>query len=398
MLASKCYSATLCTYPRVKLMNFERLEDVIATVNSLANPASSVVGRQELAEHAVAEYLRYGLCLLANSGKDGRAETRPVHIGRLLGRVRKQLGPLLPKTGKQPLEDLVPIHAPYASRSEDTCRRIFNKLELIRDVQNLGRGYFLPTPLRLLELPSGDVLVIGAVPTLAAQKVLGTKLRSAGLARVSEIGTLPIALKNNSDAWQSLRNWLGIESSLENWIEKYLAAALKDLRASSSEIGAFEVYFPERMEKKPHHFRWCEGKSWAGRSDRLYLCRSADKNRGRSYWLGLLARDQDIVRMVKETELESNKDIIRLLYGFDLLAKVPVTAEIEADATGGRLQLSSLLPKEERRLLVALAVDTSPAPDKLPLTFRFENRWREDIERNLSSLGIELRGQSSPWR
>ena len=276
-------------------MNVERPEDVIATLNSLANPASTVVGDQELAEHAVAEYLRYGLCLLANSGKDGGAETQPVHIGRLLGRVRKQLGPLLPERGKPPLEDLVPIKAPNASRSEDACRRVLNKLELIREVQNLGRGYFLPTPLRLLELPSGDVLVIGGLPTLDAQKVLGTMLKSAGLARVSEIAALPAALKNHSDAWQSLRNWLGIESSLANWTEKYLAAALKDLRASSSEIGAFEVYFPEGLATKPQYFRWCEGKSWAGRSDRLYLCRSADKNRGRSYWLGLLARDQDHV-------------------------------------------------------------------------------------------------------
>lgn len=102
-------------------------------------------------------------------------------------------------------------------------------------------------------------------------------------------------------------------------------------------------------------------------------------------------------RTVKETELESRDDIFRLLYGFDLLAKAPVTAKIQADATGARLQLTSFLPREEHRLLVALAVDTSPTPGKLPLTFRFENRWREDIERNLRGLGIELRGQSSPW-
>ena len=196
--------------------------------------------------------------------------------------------------------------------------------------------------------------------------------------------------------WQSLTNWLGSVPDLGTWVADYVAAAIKDLKPSASDVGEYRVYCPEASATSPQYFRWCESRDWSGNPERLYLCRGTPTNGPAPYWLGLLARDQGDVRVVKEAVLESRGDVRRLQYGLDLLSKAPTKAVIETDASESLLKLSSFLPHQEMRLLQALTVDVSPTPGKLPGHFRFESRWQKDIEGMLHGLGIELRIESSP--
>lgn len=377
-------------------MNLRNIETVIARLNTLANPSPTIGGQPKLSEQTVAEYLRYGLCILANSGEEGPDSMQAVHIGRLLGRVRNQLGPLLPDRGGPRLSELVTAATSKESWERDLCHQVLDRLEVLRDVHKLARGYFLPTPLRLVELRSGNALAIGALPTPEAQKSLGVRLGTAGLARFALRADMTPRLRENADLWQSLANWLGNVPNLGSWIAAYVAAAVKDLKPSASDVGEYRVYCPEASPTRSQFFRWRDSNEWAGHPERLYLCRGTPRNGPAPYWLGLLARDQGDVRVVKEAELESRDDIPRLRYGLDLLSKAPTRATIEAGASEDLLKLSSWLPYQEMRLLQALAVDVSPTPDKLPRHFRFAKRWREDIEGVLHDLGIELRIESSP--
>lgn len=97
---------------------------------------------------------------------------------------------------------------------------------------------------------------------------------------------------------------------------------------------------------------------------------------------------------MKEAELESREDRLRLQYGLDLLAKAPTIATIATGTKDCLLKLANRLPPHEMRLIHALADDVSPNPDKLPGHFRFEVRWRLDIESVLNGLGIQARIES----
>ena len=140
-------------------MSLRNIETVISTLNSLANLSSTMGGQPSLSEQAVAEYLRYGVCILAASGEEGPSRTQAVHIGRLLGRVRNQLGPLLPGRESARLAELVTAVTSKEAREPDLCHRVLDRLEVLRDVHKLPHGYYLPTPIRLVELRSGNALV-----------------------------------------------------------------------------------------------------------------------------------------------------------------------------------------------------------------------------------------------
>ncbi len=137
----------------------------------------------------VADYLRQGLC---HFERENGNRTQAVHVHQLLSGLRRQLSELLPP------EDVPPWFTPEDARPtakddepdaapqigiKDLGLHILKKLVLMGDCGHLGSGFYVATPLRVVSLPSGGVLVLGSLPTADITPVLGVTPGWAGLAR-----------------------------------------------------------------------------------------------------------------------------------------------------------------------------------------------------------------------
>jgi len=104
---------------------------------------------EESSDPIIAEYLRSGLYALAvPPGIDARPE--PVYVTRLTNLVRLQLSPIWPELDLR--RDVRPSDLEKEREGDihpDPVRRVLDGLNDLRDVCELGQGYWLPCPVRL---------------------------------------------------------------------------------------------------------------------------------------------------------------------------------------------------------------------------------------------------------
>jgi hypothetical protein len=329
----------------------------------------------------LADYVRQALSTFGSAA----AGPPSVHVLRLLNSVRRQLGFWL-EDGKEP----------------DPARAALDALVDLREAADAGFGFYLPTPMRRVDLQGGGALLIGSLPTRLLERRLGLHgaIRTAGLARVlkpSDSGRLP----SGALPAQPFRNWLGTgESDLSAWTDQRLREARRALKLAAGDVGPFEVYLPEADPRSPQYFRWVSTEKWsrlAARSGhtplQLYLCRLRNKQADR-YWLGRLRASDDGtgVQVVREAPIHP-VETRRLSYGLDLRSGCPVRARLEhAPGGGSELVLNSWLPPEEWRLLKALTVRVS-ADKEWPLRFRLESVWVAAIDYALRGLGVRVEAE-----
>jgi hypothetical protein len=322
-------------------------------------------------DQIIAEYLRQNLCALATSpGTDNIS--RPVYVTHLLNRVRAQLRPLWPQldTSTQHLPSLREQEQ-EGDKHPDPVRRVLDALHDVRDVADVGDGYWLPGPTRLVALSHSKALVVSGLGTRDVSTLLNTQVRFTWIARTVKRGALPTAIVDDPTWWQPLDHWCGNEtrSDLATWTERLIVQARRHAMQSGSSVTEFEVYAPERQRREPQYFRWIPVDDLSKPSSDLMLCRSATRRFSPvRYWFGAVAKHDGAYRLVNEYPVAA-RDMRRLLYGLDMRADAPTHATVEPRGIGHLLTLRSWLPSEERRLLVALARDVSSIPGCLPLRF-----------------------------
>lgn len=323
----------------------------------------------------IADYLRKNLYSISVVGE----EFEPVYVTKFVNLTVRQISPLtqyteilgLPKYSKEQLEISI--------------RRILAILRDLRDVVELGKGYWAPAPLRFIDLPnSSKALVVGSLPTYNLNTLFSPIIKVAGFMRFVDKLTLLDAKPRYPVLWQQFDNWIGdIPPDLANWTRQIIKSATDQLQQSAANYNDFEVYCPWDKNKL-QYYRWLKYedliKTDRFQSTDLFLLRS--KGLPRTFWLG----------KISPTALEAearvpNYIVHRLLYGLDLLNNNGV----KATWTGNIITFENWLPPEEQRLLYAVGTECSPEIGKLPLKFSIQPEWKSIVNDKLQCLGLIIK-------
>ena len=255
-------------------------------------------------------------------------------------------------------------------------------LRLIREYEDLGDGYWAPTPQRLVKLPSCE-LVIAPNPTTELKRWFGDSIQVAGFARVVISGSVTALPEQTAD------DWIGSPSDLSQWTQEQLNHAKNNLRPTVHPEGRIEVYFPWAQATNSGRVareRWVElEKLNLDESDEPLLCKIAGITGTR--WFFAVTRAQ---RIVAECEI-GHSEKLRLLYGLDALHGTSATVRVSKDGHQRRITLSMPIPKEEQRLLLALA---RRGEDDGQEYYEFDSHYCAALEFGFRRLGFSFGGCS----
>lgn len=335
-------------------------------------------GNNKLLELIIAEYIRYFIIIETHAGT-------PVHINRIIGHISSKLFSLLRANINFELVSVGDKHS---------VSIILNKLITNGEVEHVGEGFYVATPTRLVELPSGNGLLISCLPRKHIAKNYGfvpsltglTKtILAANLKEVSQKlteGHIPLA--------QTFNEWLELPSiSTVQWVEEKLKVfkrKLKEIRVSTE---SFEIYDPAIGSKQLHALRWKTIDSKMKRYERsLSLFRT--KTYPRRYWLGEVILVNGEPKLISEMDI-SVSVVRRMLYGIDTLESNPTNITIIYNTKECDVFIPNLLPDEEMRFFIALGFDVRRDKNKLPLHFKLPVYLLEDIQHLMVNLGVYVK-------
>jgi len=258
--------------------------------------------------------------------------------------------------------------------SLETC---LSTISTLREAENLGFGYWIPAPTRIVPLWGGLRLFISAAPTTELQRFFPVQ-RGSGAARFlyTECKDEPLA--------QQLLSWLGTDGlSAKDWAKNSLESASDSLSPSigGDTLSAFAVQ--TSRTRKIFTPAWAPINDpsvcrWRG----ISLVRRSVGPHSFHYFLGRVQRDKPMMEGL------AIRDYRRMQYGLaDLVGrKLTVYENERGDAFTIRLPLQA--PKAYYRLLIALAV---PDPVSFGRNWSFRERQCCPITRFIADkLGCEV--------
>jgi hypothetical protein len=274
----------------------------------------------------------------------------------------------------------------YVGRIKSCCERFglsedvkpyLDILQLLREYEDLGGGYWTPTPQRLVKFP-GCSIVISPNTTSELQRWYPGAIEIAGFGRVVVPGGM-VALPE-----QTADDWIGSPINLTQWVQDQLKYSKENLHPTVHPDGHIEVYRPWTYSTGSGRARWIALEEInLDISNELLLCRI--KGFTGSRWFFAITRAS---RVVEECEV-SHDQKLRLLYGLD--AMHGTSTEVRAIKVGHRRGIKLKIPQEERRLLLALA-QQGECDERGYYEYEFDPRYSPAIEFDLKHLGISLRG------
>jgi len=252
-------------------------------------------------------------------------------------------------------------------------------LDLMREVQELGQGYWYPTPLRRVPL-DGRSMLIGIPPTHELRRNFQT-VRRAGYARLiddSEIRNVP---------HQDLDEWTSAEKDTVGWAKRELLKARSAIGPTMTS-GSVEFF---GVTSRAIGGRRASLQSWLSKAqlgqitiwDGLVLCRERIGSGYHRHFFGAL----DGRHVVGEAPFQT--DVNRIKFGLASLAGSPITVLRSADAMVHKLHIFGDLPRAERRLLLALG---KRQPSRYGKTYSFHEADRPAcLEDAIQNLGCEVK-------
>ena len=334
----------------------------------------------------IADYIR--AILSGHAGLD-RQRADPVYVTTILNRVNDQLSALWPGTSGEPTGKGDAEHA------TDPARRVLEAMENLRDCEHVGNGYWLPAPVRLVELSSETALVVGGQPTWQIEDQLGCEIQRRGVTRTVLRDDLLGDWAADDRKWQALSSWEGSPPpDLLQWLKGERRRAEDDLMRSSAELDDFDVYWPpDATRAEAQWFRWIPSTRLSRAPDDLVLCRARGGYFGqRRCWWGALTHGRTGPTLREEAVVEPLK-VRRLQYGLDAEYGNPTSVVVDRAQESLVVTLRSAVPPEERRLFTALGRDESDTSGRYPIRLRFPDTHTSVVESTLRSLQVEIIGQ-----
>jgi hypothetical protein len=223
----------------------------------------------------------------------------------------------------------------------ETMVESLRTMQLLREAEPLGGGYWIPAPLRVVDLSSNCCLLVGPQPTSELQRHFAS-VRRAGTGRVIDVAETLELPKQSQAAWRGSDG-----SDASAWAQAAVDSALKQL-APSLVVDGLEI-FGTRINGKRFEPAWvplgsdaaCE---WRG----IGLFRSrTSATRYRSFF-GKYETGKEFL------EGPAIRDLARLQFGFAALLRRPMTITIAAVSGATSISLPLAPPRNVWRLLVAL--------------------------------------------
>ncbi len=265
------------------------------------------------------EYARAVLCSLSFVATD---TSREVHVTRLHDQFdRAGIAPLLADALKT--------------------------LKLIREAEELGGGYWIPPPIRAVDLDGKHCLLIGAHPTVELRRHFGST-RRAGAGRVADAKEVVGLPKQSLAAWSrydgrdaSTFARTAIESAMQHLAPSVVVEGLEAFGTRTG-VGATGRY------REPAWVRVGDGAACTWRGIGLFRSRTSAKHH--RYFLARGGHQS------QPTFLEGPpaREPIRMQFGLAALQGQPLTIKIASSRNAVSISLPLSAPAALRRLLVAL--------------------------------------------
>lgn len=227
-------------------------------------------------------------------------------------------------------------------------------LSLMREAQELGGGYWFPTPLRVVAI-DGQAILVGPAPTHELQRHFRGVTR-AGYARVLPLPK-PLGLPN-----QKLDDWLGlrVRDSIA-WSEAQIAEAQRSMSPaiSSGNIQFFSVEPARAPFGSTTRPVWTnDPRSFLLQYQGMVLYRERVADQRFRYSLGRV----EGARLTAEGP--GLKDSARLQVGLAALAGKPFTVAVTKHDGESVFHIPTNLPRPERQLMLALGAHDVSLPGK----------------------------------
>lgn len=252
-------------------------------------------------------------------------------------------------------------------------------LNLMREAQELGGGYWFPTPLRVVPM-NEHAIVVGPIATRELRRHFPNVTR-AGYARVcqqSETGSLPR---------QDLDDWLGL-TVLDSvvWTE----AQIKNAKAhigptlASGKVEYLTAESKRIFSMTIRRAAWTNN-SYASHitSQGVVLCRERLAPERFRYFFGKMEAGH------LTAEGPSHEDVTRLQFGLAALVGMPFTVGVSSREGQSVIHLPPSIPRPERQLVLALCTRDYSYPEK---AYRLHSEnFAQMIVSRLRRLGCEVR-------
>jgi hypothetical protein len=229
---------------------------------------------------------------------------------------------------------------------ENELRFALKVLDLMREAQNLGNGYWYPTPLRVVPMDDLAILV-SSLPTQELQRNFEGVIRE-GYARVIPLTESPDFPR------QLLDDWLGLDvDDSVLWCERQIKIALADMKPTipSGSVQFFTTRSVRSFFGKTTEPQWVKGPqhclAW---QENIILCRERIAAEYYRYFFGKVFG----TRLTNEGPTLNN--VSRVIFGFSALMGNPISVIIDTKNGGSVFRIATNLPRPEWQLLLALGV------------------------------------------
>ncbi|KPA09469.1 hypothetical protein MHK_010301 [Candidatus Magnetomorum sp. HK-1] len=316
----------------------------------------------------VAEYLRYILNDLCMTNENSIA---PVYQKSLTNQVYRHLKTFFSNHEKQ---------------KDRLIKVILWQLLMIRDIAKLSGGFLLPAPIRAIQMPCSDyVLIVGGMETKKLSEIIGATVKIAGFARyIHKKSINDNTLKQNNILWQDYYSYLGNNgiSDLNDWIQQKKKQAKMRLEQVSVDSFQIDVYHPKQKVHMSQNKRWIGIEKLQEHNDEMMLCRRIEGKRFSFFW-GKLSHKKPYP-LIRETSIHF-KDVRKLQYGIDHYYKCPTEIIVKQLKDYYQISLKNRLPQSYQRIIMAL---TQAVNEK---NLYFSKDFKNDIVYLLEKLGIHVR-------
>lgn len=235
------------------------------------------------------------------------------------------------------------------SRTElpsQSLKQALEDISALREAEHIGKGYWLPTPTRVVVLDDDISLLVSIAPTTELQRHFSS-VRRAGLGRLvatAQVSHLPT---------QSLKSWRGTNDvDTVDWTRTQIQLIKNNLSPS---IAPPDLEFFSVKSASPQSHRPRREPAWFSITDRripawkdVYLFRTKLAPNHFRYFLGKLTSSRVLL------EGPVVPDPLSLQYGLASLLGKPLTISIRLQANSMCIRLPLTAPRSVRRLLTAL--------------------------------------------
>lgn len=313
------------------------------------------------------EYWRAILFEIAFKSEFSNDNIQPVHNRKIKNMLSQKIDAIWPELNDATLKE-----------QTDFTKHVRKCLEIIGDTVHLGNGFYVPLPLRMIELPESEyVVIVGGTTTTLIRNMI-PNARISGYGRIVAKTIIPDLIKTDRNLWQDYSNWIGWKpGNIKSWMTLQIRQ-LSTLGSQSIQgFEEYEVYNSLGHKERGSRSFWIDQRTiQAQKISGVLLCKTVDSNR--RYFLGELKDGY----LLNELTITDTDTIRWLMIGLRLDSGRSPTARWNDSF----LKVNSPLPQALERHMLVFSLKQN--------TFEYYvcEQVQEHVEQFLKSHGYEILG------